>query len=132
MPSNVGGLSFSLCVDAKESIALSSSASVCVALLGCDAIVSVESPPHRNGWDQALCLRCVHVLSASVCAVACFVDWAATQMLPACCICVLELTWMFPGSLLRYHEKFNGRLLISALLQGTLLHAPLSVGHQLC
>ena len=39
-------------------------------------------------WDQAL--SC----------------WAATQVLLV--VCLLELTWMLPGSLLRYHEKIHG------------------------
>ena len=38
-------------------------------------------------WDQAL--SC----------------WAATQVL---LVCLLALTWMLPGSLLRYHEKIRG------------------------
>ena len=40
--------------------------------------------------------------------------WAATQVLLA--VACLELTWVLPGSLLRYHEKIHGSLL-SLLLQ---------------
>ena len=35
--------------------------------------------------------------------------WAATQVLLV--VVCLELTWMLPGSLLRYHEKIHGSLL---------------------
>ena len=42
--------------------------------------------------------------------------WAATQVLLVVVVVCLELTWMLPGSLLRYHEKIHGSLL-SLLLQ---------------
>ena len=51
------------------------------------------------GWDQALCL-CFY------CCLGC------TQML-----CLLELPWMFPGSLLRYHEKIQGSCCHSVALR---------------
>ena len=62
---------------------------VCVCC-GDAAIACAASPPRLVGWDQALYL-------CSCCCLGC------TQML-----CLLELPWMFPGSLLRYHEKIQG------------------------
>ena len=72
---------------------------LCVFAAGDAAIACVESPSHLVGWDQALCL-------CFCCCLGC------TQML-----CLLELPWMFPGSLLRYHEKIQGSCCHSVALR---------------
>ena len=73
-------------------------------------------------WDQALSLlaHCfvAKPVSSFLLLLLCSA-WAATQVLLVVVCCLLELTWMFPGSLLRYHEKIHGNLLLE-LLQSAL------------
>ena len=63
----------------------------------------VEGPPGFR--DQALsCLAATQVLLAFVCLIACL-------------LVVSELTWMLPGSRLRYHEKIHGTVTVAVAVR---------------
>ena len=81
----------------------------------------VEGPPHSWVGIKPSCSPSIHaqfvvelVSSPLLLYSWSVLCWAATQVLLV--VVCLELTWMLPRSLLRYHEKIHGSLL-SLLLQ---------------